>query len=276
MCLNQTALFKYRALQCVTLMLGVYRFLREASAADKLSVLQFTHMAWRTLEDTPVFLLRPCKCVWERHRQGGGTFSAGKFKLSLSVKQNAQSANHTHKQFNIHSGWFMLMSSANVCGWQQQPEFTLTHMFPCSCKQWNMGPCLREASVTVTNPLNNYTHSIAFAVTLNMWALRMWCPSSIVCCLFSFPSCLENMNARRAWPLLCDFFFFNSEIWFVMKSSNLTNLQRRKEAVASSWFLSFLHIYYADVFQIKHILKMDKDTPSKFNMQFLNDFIYSG
>lgn len=29
----------------VTLMLGVYRFLREASAADRLSVLQFTHMA---------------------------------------------------------------------------------------------------------------------------------------------------------------------------------------------------------------------------------------
>lgn len=54
--------FKYRALQCVTLILGVYRFRREASAADKLSVLQFTHMACRTLEDTPVFLLRPCKC----------------------------------------------------------------------------------------------------------------------------------------------------------------------------------------------------------------------
>ncbi len=29
----------------VTLMLGVYRFLREASAAERLSVLQFTHMA---------------------------------------------------------------------------------------------------------------------------------------------------------------------------------------------------------------------------------------
>ena len=41
-------------------MLGVYKFLSEASAADRLSVLQFTHMAWRTLEDTPVFLLKPC------------------------------------------------------------------------------------------------------------------------------------------------------------------------------------------------------------------------
>lgn len=49
-------------------MLGVYRFLREASAADRLSVLQFTHMACRTLEDTPVFLLKPCDlCV--KHRQ---------------------------------------------------------------------------------------------------------------------------------------------------------------------------------------------------------------
>lgn len=53
----------------VTLVLGVYKFRREASAADRLSVLQFTHMAWRTLEDTPVFLLRPCECVSERQIQ---------------------------------------------------------------------------------------------------------------------------------------------------------------------------------------------------------------
>lgn len=49
-------------------MLGVYRFLREARAAERLSVLQFTHMAWRTLEDTPVFLLRPYE-VWKDTEQ---------------------------------------------------------------------------------------------------------------------------------------------------------------------------------------------------------------
>lgn len=53
------------------MMLGVYRFLREASAADRLSVLQFTHMACRTLEDTPVLLLRPCECSREERDTGG-------------------------------------------------------------------------------------------------------------------------------------------------------------------------------------------------------------
>lgn len=50
-----------------TFVLGVYRFLREANAADKLSVLQFTHTAWRTLEDTPVFLLRPWEGILETY-----------------------------------------------------------------------------------------------------------------------------------------------------------------------------------------------------------------
>lgn len=35
-----------------------------------------------------------------------------------------------------------------------------------------------------------------------MCAFRMWCPSSMVCCRFSLPSCRENMNARRACPFL--------------------------------------------------------------------------
>lgn len=33
---------------------------------DRVSVLQFTHMACKTLEDTPVFLLKPCDCVQQK------------------------------------------------------------------------------------------------------------------------------------------------------------------------------------------------------------------
>ena len=39
-------------------------------------------------------------------------------------------------------------------------------------------------------------------ITLKMCALRMWCPSSIVCCRFSFPSWRENQKASNVWPLL--------------------------------------------------------------------------
>lgn len=35
-----------------------------------------------------------------------------------------------------------------------------------------------------------------------MWAFRMWCPSSRVCCRFNFPSCLQSQKAIRVWPLL--------------------------------------------------------------------------
>lgn len=38
--------------------------------------------------------------------------------------------------------------------------------------------------------------------TLNIWAFRMWWPSSIVCCRFSFPSWRDNMKAMKAWPVL--------------------------------------------------------------------------
>lgn len=61
----------------------------------------------------------------------------------------------------------------------------------CSCKESSL-----ESSVCTW-----YTQS-QYQVTLKMWAFRMWWPSSIVCCRLSFPSCLENMKARKAWPLL--------------------------------------------------------------------------
>lgn len=76
----------------VTLMLGVYRFLREASAAERLSVLQFTHMAWSTLEDTPVFLLRPCEVKNETEQRSDGSGSGMCCRYSLVSQGDAKSA----------------------------------------------------------------------------------------------------------------------------------------------------------------------------------------
>lgn len=55
--------------------------------------------------------------------------------------------------------------------------------------------------------------------TLNMWALRMWWPSSMVCWRLSFPSWRESMKAIRAWPLLFTNINNNSlEITFIMNT----------------------------------------------------------
>lgn len=91
-------------------MLGVYRFLREASAADRLSVLQFTHMAWRTLEDTPVFLLRPC--VRERQRISLLRRDLLDLNCVPGVKQYKQNSSNACKWYNIHCLciWAMLQT----------------------------------------------------------------------------------------------------------------------------------------------------------------------
>lgn len=47
-----------------------------------------------------------------------------------------------------------------------------------------------------------HLHFTFIFVTLKICALRMWCPSSMVCWRFSFPSWRENQKASNVWPLL--------------------------------------------------------------------------
>lgn len=64
-----------------------------------------------------------------------------------------------------------------------------------------------------------------------MWALRMWWPSSIVCWRFSFPSCLDNIKAKSAWPLL-----YTQRFGYIFLLSQLPFVSRLLIILCSNYF----------------------------------------